>query len=206
MPPAPPRVPERADAQRNRARLLDAAAAAFSAEEDPTLDSIARRAGVGIGTLYRHFPTREALVEAVYDGELTRLCDSATQLLNESAPDVALRIWMGRYAEFVATKRGMADALRALIASGTVSRAQTRPRLTAAIQTMLDAGVRAQSLRDDVRAADVTASLAGVLLATGVPDDPDQAGRMLDLLMDGLRARPAREPRTPAISNRPRAI
>ncbi len=196
MSPATPRASARADAQRNRARLLDAAAAAFSAEEDPTLDSIAKRAGVGIGTLYRHFPTREALVEAVYDEELTRLCDSAAQLLCESTPDVALRIWMGRYADFVATKRGMADALRALIASGTVSRAQTRPRLTAAIQTMLDAGARARTLRGDVRAEDVTASLAGVLLATGVPDDPEQAGRMLELLMDGLRTRPAGAPHT----------
>jgi AcrR family transcriptional regulator len=181
----------RADAQRNRQRLLTAALKAYSSGADTvSLEAIAKDAGVGIGTLYRHFPTREALVQAVYRSELTRLCDSAEELLRALPPEQALRDWMGRYADFVTTKRGMADALRAVIASGAITSQQTRHRLSAAIQTMLDAGAQTASLRNDVRAEDVSASLAGILLVSGGPDQRAQAGRMLDLLMDGLRRRP----------------
>jgi AcrR family transcriptional regulator len=180
----------RADAQRNRQLLIDAALAAFSSgEEKVPLESIARAAGVGIGTLYRHFPSREALVEAVYRNELARLCDSAGELLASHPPELALRAWMQRYADFVITKRGMADALRAVIASGAVTSVETRARLSAAIQTMLDAGASAGSLRGDVRAEDVSACLAGVLVVTGTPDQRHQAERILDLLMEGLRTR-----------------
>ncbi|MEN3269519.1 TetR/AcrR family transcriptional regulator [Pseudonocardia sp.] len=182
----------RVDAQRNRQRLIEVALAAFSSgQEKVALEAIARDAGVGIGTLYRHFPSREALVEAVYSSELARLCSSAGELLDSLPPDDALRTWMERYADFVTTKRGMAEALRAVIASGAITSSQTRRRLTAAIQTMLDAGADAGSLRSDVRAEDVSASLAGVLLASGAPDQQEQAKRMLDLLMDGLRPRTA---------------
>src|SRR5271163_2029433 len=124
--------PLRADAQRNRERLLEAAVRAFSAEgPDVTLDAIAKEAGVGIGTLYRHFPTREALVEAAYRNELGRLCDAADELLATMAADQALRTWMDRFVDYMTTKRGMADALRAVIASGGNPYAQSRDRLTA---------------------------------------------------------------------------
>jgi len=104
----------RADAQRNRERLLAVAARAFSAEgPEVTLESVAREAGVGIGTLYRHFPTREALVEAAYRNELTRLCEAAGELLAAEPPDLATRAWMDRFIDYMATKRGMAEALRA---------------------------------------------------------------------------------------------
>ena len=189
--PAPPPTSARADARRNRARLIEAALAAFTAAPEATLESIARDAGVGIGTLYRHFPTREALIEAVYRAELERLCDGASELLGELAPDAALRAWFGRYAEFVTTKRGMAEALRAVIASGAITSSQTRERLSAAIQTILDAGVAAGTLRGDVQAADVSASLAGVVLAAGAPEQRDQAARMLELLVDAVRVRSA---------------
>jgi len=180
----------RADAQRNRQRLIEIALEAFSSGRNPvTLEAIAKASGVGIGTLYRHFPSREALIEAVYRSELARLCDGTVGLLAEMAPEVALRTWMARYADFVTTKRGMAEALRAVVASGALTFAQTRERLSAAIQTMLDAGVSAGSLRGDVRADDVVASLAGILLAAGEPDQREQSDRMLDLLMEGLRPR-----------------
>lgn len=185
--------PRRADAQRNRTRLLEAAADAFSHEDAPTLDSIAKHAGVGIGTLYRHFPTREALVEAVYHVELARLCDSTEELLDAFAPEVALREWMGRYSTFVATKRGMADALQALIATGAVTKSGTAPLLTTAIQTILAAGSEAGTLRSDVRADDVAAVLGGILVVTGSADQGDQAERLLDLLMDALTAFPRRQ-------------
>lgn len=183
---------QRADAKRSRARLLEAAAAAFSRTESPTLKDIAEAAGAGIGTLYRHFPTREALVEAVYRAELTHLCDSTPELLAALPADEALREWMGRYSTFVATKRGMADALQNLIAAGAVTKSETGPRLTAAIQSIFDAGKVAGTLRGDVLAADVTAALAGTLVVAGTSAQQDQAQRLLDLLMDGLTAPPRR--------------
>src|ERR1041385_3209822 len=112
---------ERADAQRNRKRLVEVARQAFTSGGKVSLEAIAREAGVGIGTLYRHFPTREALVEAVYWTERTNLCDSAAELLAQEPPDRALRLWMDRFAGYVATKREMADALRDLFADGTIT-------------------------------------------------------------------------------------
>ncbi|MFI7605012.1 TetR/AcrR family transcriptional regulator [Micromonospora sp. NPDC049366] len=180
--------PLRADAQRNRQRLLDAAVSAFSQRgPEITLESVAREAGVGIGTLYRHFPTREALVEAAYRNELAKLCDAAAELLEESPPDQALRGWMDRFVDYLATKRGMADALRLVIAAGANPFARSRDRLLAALGLLLEAGAQAGSVRADVTAADVLASLSGVSLAAGEPAQRDQAGRLLDLLMDGLR-------------------
>jgi AcrR family transcriptional regulator len=184
-----PRVP-RADARRNRERLLDAAVRAFSTVGlDATLDAIAKEAGVGIGTLYRHFPNREALIEAAYRNELARLCDAVPDLLRAGPPDAALRDWMDRYIDYMTTKRGMAEALRAVIESGGNPYAHSRDRLTGAIGAMLAAGVEAGSLRADVEAADVFAALSGVSLTAGRPEQRDQAGRLLDLLLDGLRPR-----------------
>jgi AcrR family transcriptional regulator len=180
----------RADARRNRERLLEVAVRAFSQEgPDATLDAIAKEAGVGIGTLYRHFPTREAMIEAAYRNELARLCDAVPGLLQDMPPDQAARAWMDRYIDYMATKRGMADALRAVIASGRTPYAQSRDRLVSAITTLLRAGAAAGTLRSDVEPADVFASLAGVSLTAGEPDKREQAGRLLDLLMDGLRYR-----------------
>ena len=187
----------RADAQRNRERLVEAARRAFaSGEHKATLEGIARDAGVGIGTLYRHFPTREALVEAVYRAELARLCDSAAELLADLEPDVALRAWMDRFAGYVAAKRDMADTLRVIVAAGTITTSQARERLAASVQVMLDAGGAAGTLRDDVLAQDVVVSLVGIFLACDRPEQSEhsehnehseQAGRMMDLLMAGLR-------------------
>jgi AcrR family transcriptional regulator len=184
----------RADASRNRQRLLEVAHRAFSSagEDKVTLEAIAREAGLGIGTLYRHFPTREALIEAVYRAELGRLCASAGELLADrgASADAVLRTWMDRFADYMAAKREIADALRAVIASGAITSSQTREELAAAVRTMLDAGTRDGTLRGDVRAEDVVASLVGIFLACGQPEQREQAGRMLDLLTDGLRTRP----------------
>jgi AcrR family transcriptional regulator len=188
--PAPGPRPLRADAQRNRDRLLDTAVRAFSAEgPDVTLDAIAKDAGVGIGTLYRHFPSREALIEAAYRNELDRLCDAAAELLQTMPPDDATRTWMDRFVDYMRTKRGMADALRALIASGTNPYAHSRGRLTAAITSLLRAGAAAGTVRPDVEPDDVLVSLNGVSLAAGEQAQRDQAHRLLNLLMDGLRYR-----------------
>jgi len=180
--------PLRADARRNRDRLLDAAARAFT-EHGPeaTLEAVAKDAGVGIGTLYRHFPTREALVEATYRHELDRLCDAADDLLAELPPDRALRAWMDRFVDYMTAKRGMSDTLRAIIASGGDPYAHSRDRMQAAIGTLLKASAEAGTLRDDVRPEDLLRGVSGVSMVSD--EEPEQAGRLLDLLMDGLRHR-----------------
>jgi AcrR family transcriptional regulator len=179
--------PKRADAQRNRERLLEVAVQAFSHDgADAPLDAIAKEAGVGIGTLYRHFPTRDALVEAAYRNQLARLCDSTGELLASSRPDVALREWMGRFIDYMAAKRGMADALRAVIASGGNPYEQSRARLLDAVTTLATAGVAAGTIRDGVEPIDILTSLSGLSLAAV---EPGQSDRLLDLLMDGLRPR-----------------
>ena len=183
----------RADAERNRARLLDAARAAFaSGQASVPLDQIAKDAGVGIGTLYRHFPTREALVEALYRKELDDLCASAAALLATRSPEGALRAWMDRFAGYVTAKREMADALRAVFASGAVSVSQARGRLTAAVQVILDAGIADGTLRDDVRAGDVVAMIVGMFTATSIEGEREQLERMFDLLLDAARQPGAR--------------
>ncbi len=144
---------------------------------------------MGIGTLYRHFPTRDALVEAAYRGELERLCDGVAELLAQQAPQAALRTWMDRFVDYMTTKRGMSEALRAVIAAGGNPFAETRGRMLAAVGALLRAGAAAGTLRADVAAEDVLASLSGVTLAAGEPGQREQAARMLDLLMDGLRPR-----------------
>jgi AcrR family transcriptional regulator len=175
----------RSDARRNRERLLEAAAAAFGAADGRpvSLESIARDAGVGIGTLYRHFPSREVLVEAVYRAELAEVAAAAGQLLQRDAPKAALRRWMDRYASFVAAKRGMAESLRAMVDSGAVEPSQSHASIVGAVEMLLRAGVDDGSLRSDVRADDVVSSLLGIFLTSG---SPEQTGRMLDLLVAGV--------------------
>jgi AcrR family transcriptional regulator len=176
----------RRDALRNRQRIIDAATRALTAGPDPVkIETIAQEAGVGVGTLYRNFPSREALVEEVYRSELTRLCAMAAQLVADHSPADAMREWMRRYQDFVATKHGMAEALRAVIASGAISSGQTREHLNGAIATILDAGRADGSLRADVQPADISASMAGIMLTAA---DVDQATRMLQLLVNGLLA------------------
>jgi AcrR family transcriptional regulator len=175
----------RADAQRNRDRILGVAVEAFTRDGDEvTLDSIAKDAGVGIGTLYRHFPTREALVDAAYQNELGRLCDAADDLLDTLPPDEAIRAWMDHFVAYMTTKRGMGEALRALIAAGGDPFARSWERLLAATTTLLSAAVKAEAVRDDVDPDDVLRAIGLVAVATV---GPDQAGRLLDLIMDGLR-------------------
>ncbi|CAM5255945.1 TetR/AcrR family transcriptional regulator [Streptomyces griseomycini] len=179
--------PVRRDARRNRDKLIAVAQAAFAAAEGPvSLEGIARRAGVGIGTLYRHFPTREDLVDAVYASELDAVTASAPDLLDRHPADIALRAWIGRYATFVATKRGMMDTLRTAVASGRIA-APSRERVAATIATILDQGAATGALRTDVDPDDVTTLLVGVFAAIidGAPQE--RTDRLLDLLVDAVR-------------------
>ncbi|MGI8713887.1 MAG: TetR/AcrR family transcriptional regulator [Solirubrobacteraceae bacterium] len=199
--PVPPNAnprPLRADAQRNRARLLEVALHAFSAEgsQPVPLEAIAREAGVGIGTLYRHFPTREALAEATYRNELARLCDGVAELLAHLPADQAMRVWRDRFFAYMETKRELREALQAVIAAGANPFAESRGRLVTAMTTLLTAGVKQGTLRDDVSADDVLAAMSGIAQATA--GAPEQRDRLLDLLLDGLRRQPHGESGPPA--------
>jgi AcrR family transcriptional regulator len=188
LPSPEPAPPLRSDARRNRDKLVAVARAAFAtADGTVALEAVARDAGVGIGTLYRHFPTREALVEAVYAAELDDVTAGAPALLEALPPEEALRAWMDRYAAFVATKRGMADVLRASVASGRIATPATRQRITAAIGAILDAGAETGTLRADADPEDVTLLLLGVFLSTPDEQDSGRPGRMFDLILDALR-------------------
>ncbi|WP_322974319.1 TetR/AcrR family transcriptional regulator [Actinacidiphila epipremni] len=190
---SPPGEPERlrADARKNRERIVSAAAEAFAREgADATLKDIAQQAGVGIGTLYRHFPTREALADAVYRTETQRLCDAAAELLQRHAPLDALREWVLLFLDYMATKDGMAESLHAVLTADASLRTDTRARLQDALRLLVDAGQRAGHLRTPLDPADLSLALAGLALALRHhPDAPRIAPRLYTLLLDGLRRR-----------------
>ena len=189
-----PRRP-RVDAQRNRDRLLQAARAAFAAARQSgqpvTLEQVARQAGVGIGTLYRHFPSREALVETLYREEVEQLCARVETLLAAHSPDVALRMWMDCFADYVEAKQEMGDALRALIDAGVVTAAKSRERLSGALRNLLEAGAADRTLRADLRAEDLVTVIVGVVSATAIAGGREQLARLFDLVLDGARGRAA---------------
>jgi AcrR family transcriptional regulator len=178
----------RADAARNRDQLLAVATRVFgSADAEPSMRAIAREAGVGIATLYRHFPTRESLVDAVYRDQVVRLTTGARELLGQLPPAAAMRRWMDLFGDWIATKNGMLGTLLAMIESGEIAHARTRTELLAAITTILDAGRAAGDLRSDVTAEDIAASLIGIFTVAPRPEREATASRLLNLLMDGLR-------------------
>ena len=182
-----PRRP-RADATRNRQQLLDVATRMFaSAEAEPSMRAIANEAGVGIATLYRHFPTRESLVDAVYRDQVSRLTAGARDLLAQLDPPTALRRWMDLFGDWIATKNGMLDTLLTMVESGEITHAHTRTELLAAIDHILEAGRTSGELRADVPAEDIAAALIGIFTAAGSPEHKAMAARLLNLLMDGLR-------------------
>ncbi len=178
--------PLRADARRNRERLLDAALALFvECGPDVALEAVAKRAGVGIGTLYRHFPTREALVEAAYRSEVGHLCEAAEELLRDRAPDAALAAFMDRFVDYAATKRGMKPMLMAVAESGSDVFADTREQIVGAVARLVDAGVAAGAIRSDVDADDVLRAM-GIVWSLPAGQE-EQARRVLGIVMDGLR-------------------
>jgi AcrR family transcriptional regulator len=182
--------PLRADARQNEDRLLEAAARAFARDGAAAqLKTIAKDAGVGIGTLYRRFPTRERLIEATYRNETARLCAAAPELLDTAPPAQALRAWMDMFIDFMATKHAMADALHAVLVADGDLRMQTRDLLTESLATLMTAGIAEGTIRPDVDPDDVLMGLGGVTLIAGEPGRRDLARRLLDLLMDGLAHR-----------------
>jgi AcrR family transcriptional regulator len=189
----PPRPAEqlRADARQNHARLINAATAAFAERgADAPLEDIARRAGVGIGTLYRHFPTRTDLQAAVFRSQVIAVCDRGDALLTEqAAPGEAFAAWMRNLAGYLVTKRGLSHALieaigieSELISSCWVTMRQTTERLLANAQ---EAGV----IRPDVDATDVMRLVHGVAVST--EKAPERSDMLLSVMLDGLRATPS---------------
>lgn len=189
---APPSAPPpalRADARRNREHLIATAAEAFASGRAISLDAIAKRAGVGSGTLYRHFPTREDLVEEVYRDQIRPLREDARALLATRPPAEALRVWMSRFAQWAGERRGISEALVAMSATGRFGTGPVCDEVQQVLQTLLDAGAHAGELRDDVDPVDVGGLLAGALSVAGAPEHSAQLDRMLTVVVDGLRPR-----------------
>ncbi len=185
---APTARPLRSDARLNRDKLIGVAAELFaSVGVDVPLETVAKQAGVGIGTLYRHFPTRDALVEAAYRQEVDRLCAAAPELLAAHPPDLALEAWMRRFVTYAATKRGLSSALQSIAASNSTLYTQTRERLVAALATLLNAAIAAGSVRADMAPEDIWQAMSGVWLIPASDEWATRAQRLLLLLMDGLR-------------------
>ncbi|MGW4503893.1 TetR/AcrR family transcriptional regulator [Streptomyces sp. NPDC004436] len=182
--------PLRADARRNREKILAAAVRVFTTQGlDTRMEHIAKEAGVGSATLYRNFPTREALVEAVYRNEVAQLCDAAPALLARHSPDEALRAWTRLFLDYVTAKYGMVDALRAIAATGTNPYGHSRELIREAVAVLMDACVAAGTIRTDIGPADLAAALEGIALTSAGSERRPQAERLLDLTLDGLAVR-----------------
>lgn len=186
----------RSDAVRNRDLLIAAAGEAFALRgADVPLEDIARSAGVGIGTLYRHFPTRDAIVEAVYRHEIDVLCEQADRLLETMPPDQALAEWMQLFVRHVATKRGMLSVLKPLLSTNPNFFDQTRGSATEAATRLLEAGVAAGTVRADVDGGDLLRAVGGICMSTD-QERSEASERLVGLLFDGLRHGAAGSPAT----------
>jgi len=179
----------RADARRNVDALLDAAKAAFaSSGVDAPAKEIADLAGVGVGTLYRHFPKRSDLVKAVFQHEVDACADAAPVLAAQHEPVVALEKWLHRYTEFLATKRGLASALHSGDSAFDALPGYFLGRLGPALGSLLDAAVAAGEIRDVASPKDLLYAVSKLSLPMG-DEEPDHGRRMIDLLVDGLQHR-----------------
>jgi len=186
--PAKPARKPRADAVRNHERVLAAAKEVFSAGgPEASLEAVARQAGVGIGTLYRHFPTRQALFEAVYRREVEQLVELAEQLGTDLPPLEALRRWMHANVEFVATKKGMSAALAIAVHAGSDLTAYSMDRLGRALEVLLRRAVEAGAIRDDISPEDILRTLVGLCYTHDKPGWQSNVLRLVDVFVDGMR-------------------
>jgi AcrR family transcriptional regulator len=183
--------PMRADARRNRDLLLSAALAAFTEHgaDDVSLEEIARRAGVGIGTLYRHFPTRQDLLEAVYRDQVEALCARAADLLDEPSPADALATWLRAMIAFSTTKRSLVTSMLATMDKTSEIFSACSTVIRQAVESLLVRAQQAGEIRRDVEAGDIMRLSHALTVATErSPHNPEQAERLLGLMLDGLRA------------------
>lgn len=187
-----PRAP-RSDAVRNRDKLLAAAAETFTGQDaaEASLEAIARSAGVGIGTLYRHFPTRAALIEAVYRNEVELLCADVDQLLAELPPDEAMARWMERFIGYVGVKRGLVTALKELLDAESETFAYCHGLVRGSIQRLVTAAADAGVICAQTEPDDLLRAMSGFCMSQNQSDWQERAVRLVSLLMDGLRYRAA---------------
>ena len=192
MPEATPRRQPRSDAQRNRQLLIEAAKEAFrSGDINFRFDEVAKHAGVGVGTLYRHFATRDALIEAVYRVEVEALAGAADRLAATHAPLEALREWMRLFVDYIATKQLIAPALNSLVGGPSELYASSVEQVKAAITALVARAVASGDVRPDLEPFDLLRALTGVAYVSAGPGWEASARRLVDILIAGSRTPPS---------------
>jgi AcrR family transcriptional regulator len=185
--PATPRKP-RSDAKRNRELILEAAKEAFTrAGANASLDDIARQAGVGAGTLYRHFATRDELLEAVYRTEVERLAAAQRTFAEDLPPVEALRAWMILFVDYIATKKIIAPALNKLVGGSSKVIEASHAQIWEAVRALVKRAIKSGDIRKDLDALDLLRALIGVANVAASPDWQQSAKRLVDILISGSR-------------------
>ncbi len=178
----------RTDAQRNRERILEVAKEAFTRSgADTSLDDIAKQAEVGPGTLYRHFPTRDALLEAVYRIEVEKLAAAERELSQKLPPVEALRAWMFLFVDYIATKQIIAPALNTLVGGPSKVYEASRSQVQGAIDALVKRAIKSGDIRKDLDPFDLLRALIGVSNVASSPDWKQSARRLVDILITGSR-------------------
>ena len=178
----------RTDAQRNRERILEAAKEAFTrAGANASLDDIAKDAGVGAGTLYRHFPTRDALIEAVYRTEVEKLAAAERRFAETMAPIEALRAWMLLFVDYIAAKQIIAPALNTFVGGPSKLYEGSRAQIQGAIDGLVRRAIKSGNIRKDLDPFDLLRALIGVSNVASSPDWPQSAKRLVEILITGSR-------------------
>ncbi|HXM14498.1 MAG TPA: TetR family transcriptional regulator [Candidatus Eremiobacteraceae bacterium] len=178
----------RTDAQRNRERILEVAKEAFARSgANTSLDDVARQAGVGAGTLYRHFPTRDALLEAVYHTEVAKLAAAERELSEKLPPVEALRAWMLLFVDYIAEKHIIAPALNTFVGGPSKLYESSRAQVTGAIEALVKRAIKSGDVRRDLEPFDLLRALIGVSNVASAPDWQQSAKRLVDILILGSR-------------------
>jgi AcrR family transcriptional regulator len=186
-PPSAARKP-RADAQRNRDRVLEAAKEAFTKlGAAASLDDVAKQAGVGAGTLYRHFPTRDELLEAVYRSEVEKLALTEQKFAETLLPMEALRAWMLLFVDYIATKKIIAPALNNLVGGRSKVFEASYTQIWEAIRALVKRAIKSGDIRKDLDPIDLLRALIGVSNVASSPDWQQSARRLVDILITGSR-------------------
>ncbi len=186
----PKRRKPRTDAQRNRERVLEAAKEAFTrAGANASLDEIAKDAGVGAGTLYRHFPTRDALIEAVYRTEVEKLAAAERKFAETMPPMEALRAWMLLFVDYIAAKQIIAPALNTFVGGPSKLYEGSRAQIQGAIEALVRRAIKSGDIRKDLDPFDLLRALIGVSNVASSPDWQQSAKRLVDILIAGSRLR-----------------
>ncbi len=178
----------RIDAQRNRARILEVAKQAFTRRgANASLDDIVKEAGVGAGTLYRHFPTRDALIEAVYRTEVEKLAAAERKFAETMAPTDALRAWMLLFVDYIAAKHIIAPALNTFVGGASKLYEGSRAQIQGAIEALVKRAIKSGDIRKDIEPFDLLRALVGVSNVSSTPDWQQSAKRLVDILITGSR-------------------